>query len=255
MCKWVCTWPRVQGVCVSEQEFSCLQGTREKATQVLLMEQLLPPLPNPALLAVKIWGGGERWLGRCWLQKQYNTIRPIWGWESLEWVGRAPQWHPVLKYCCRTPQCHEGEIQRETSSKTVGGSGRLWPALTEILFVISGVGEHIENRSPRARYHSVEATQKLLKEELRRLKSLQGTVLVCMCAHVQWLWKQRTWENSGIESCWTDCGTQPSLYRGESLSPSLLWESGRLGTRWPGVEHLRFVAARQVPTQSGEPSL
>ena len=38
-----------------------------------------------------------------------------------------------------------GELQRETLSKTVGGTGRLWIALTERDFVFWGEVEHAEN--------------------------------------------------------------------------------------------------------------
>ena len=48
-------------------------------------------------------------------------------------------------------QCQPGEIQREALPETVGGSGRLWPTLTERDFVIWGKGEHMENRFPRDR--------------------------------------------------------------------------------------------------------
>ena len=82
---------------------------------------------------------------------------------------------------------------QRTLSKTVGGSGRLGPALTESDSVLFGGEERTENRPPRAQCCSVGATQKLLKEELGPDSRLgRDLVLPCVCTHAHQLCQQRT---------------------------------------------------------------
>ena len=66
---------------MSEQEFSCLQGTREQVAQAVLAEQLPLLWPNLAPLAVKIWGGSHF--------KEYKISvlgRSLW--SAHTWVTR-----------------------------------------------------------------------------------------------------------------------------------------------------------------------
>lgn len=44
-------------MCMIRQKLACLQATQEQVAWAFLVEQLLPLLPNPALLVVQIWGG------------------------------------------------------------------------------------------------------------------------------------------------------------------------------------------------------
>ena len=57
--------------------------------------------------------------------------------------------------------CQPGETQKESLSKTVRDSDKLWPALTGGDFVLLGEGKYLEIRPPRACGCSVRATQKL----------------------------------------------------------------------------------------------
>ena len=66
----------------------------------------------------------------------------------------------VIVSLLHSSQRHLGESQRKTSSKTVKGPDRLWPALAERDFMIWGEEECMENRLPRAQCCSMGATQK-----------------------------------------------------------------------------------------------
>ena len=79
-------------------------------------------------------------------------------------------------------QCYLGEIQRETISKTVRGSGRWWPALTERDCDFGGGGVHGQYTPQGSGLQHEGHTEILLKEELRRDSRLgRGPVLMRMC--------------------------------------------------------------------------
>ena len=63
--------------------------------------------------------------GIVWLEQAYLRLRITGGGSES-----TPPLPRVIVALRDSSQSHLGEIQRETLSKTVGGSGRLWPALT-----------------------------------------------------------------------------------------------------------------------------
>ena len=94
--------------------------------------------------------------------------------EIVQWEQAHPRWRitgesgespPLLPHFIvslwESSQNHPGGVQRETLPKTVGGSSRLWPALTERDVVFFGCGEHVENKPPKVWCGSVGATQTL----------------------------------------------------------------------------------------------
>ena len=90
--------------------------------------------------------------------------------------------------------------------------------MTERDFVIWGEEEN-ENKPPRAWCCSVGATQKLLKEELRRHSRLsRDLLLACACSCVQWLWQQRTQRDrvmlKGLWDTTSAAGVQGSVHGG-----------------------------------------
>ena len=107
-------------------------------------------------------------------------------WLEQAWLrtpGGSQQVNPTTTPAIVSPrdssQRRLGEIQKETLSKTVRSSDRLWSALTERDLAIWGEGACVENRIARTPRTSMGATQKLMGGPNVDL------VLLCACAYAQ----------------------------------------------------------------------
>ena len=83
--------------------------------------------------------------------------------HKAETHWRERREHPATILCCivlllDSSWHRQREIQRETLSKTVGGPGRMWSALTKKDFVLLGERECLENKPHRACCYNMGAT-------------------------------------------------------------------------------------------------